>query len=908
MHRIVGWILRPLTFSAPWGRRMMIAVVFSLLVFLGSRAHTQATAFSTANVPPQLVTGVIAFQTQIIGENVDQAHSMIAADLDGDGDLDVAATDHVDGLVFWYEHDGAGGFVEHLLDPNLRGAYPSHVDDVDQDGDPDLFAGGYNSDTYVWYRNDGGGAFTRIDIDTAADGAHSLVTADLDKDGDIDLITADQDSNSIAWYENDGANQFTRQLVDGNSRAAKRTEVADMNGDGELDLVTAAFDSNEIAWYENDGRENFSKRVISSNAEGAYYVAPADLDGDGDNDVFSASQLDHTIAWHENKGAAGFTTHVINAHARAARTVVATDIDGDGDMDGVSASVNDDTVAWYRNDGLGNFTELIIDDAADGAYGLFTIDMNGDGAMDVFSAGKFSNQIVLHKQVRVHRATMARGGTLLLDATRLQSVDPDTSPAEILYTITQAPTDGAILRAGVGLVAGGTFTQDDINKGRVRYAHAGQGAVDEFEFSVRNGVGGGQTAWAAATGIFAIRLTEGTPAPLPASDDFYRCAMNDALWTWSDPRGDSTYALQDKRVVIEVPAGASHDLWPGSTNAPRLFQSVRDEDFAVTARFDTLPTGKNQLQGLVVSGDADHLLRFDIHSFDGGTRLFVATIEEGEAIAAFSQLIAPDGEDGISLRLLRQEDQWAAAYSFNDIDWQPVGTFRHELAVDAVGLFAGNAGENPAFTARVDYFEVATDPIANEDAAPLAPRLLESNGGTVHVEPVKSTYACGELLTLRPQPEAGHTFVEWTGDLSGRDVPLVVPFEIGLTVGARFQSPQTPARHQLAVMVGAGGTVELSPPGGEYDAGTVVTLTAVPDANQRFIGWSGDLSAAVAADPTAATIVLIMDRDRTVSAQFGPAGGVTPSPSPSPSSTQTPMPLPSPTRAGGELYLPALMN
>jgi hypothetical protein len=56
--------------------------------------------------------------------------------------------------------------------------------------------------------------------------------------------------------------------------------------------------------------------------------------------------------------------------------------------------------------------------------------------------------------------------------------------------------------------------------------------------------------------------------------------------------------------------------------------------------------------------------------------------------------------------------------------------------------------------------------------------------------------------------------------------------------------------------------VVLDPPGGVYDAGTVVTLTAEPDSDYLFTGWSG----ALGGDDNPATIV--MDDDRDVTATF----------------------------------------
>jgi uncharacterized repeat protein (TIGR02543 family) len=58
------------------------------------------------------------------------------------------------------------------------------------------------------------------------------------------------------------------------------------------------------------------------------------------------------------------------------------------------------------------------------------------------------------------------------------------------------------------------------------------------------------------------------------------------------------------------------------------------------------------------------------------------------------------------------------------------------------------------------------------------------------------------------------------------------------------------------------GSVTLDPPGGSYDEGTVVTLTASADAGSTFEGWSG------AATGTANPVTVTMDGDRTVTATF----------------------------------------
>ena len=70
----------------------------------------------------------------------------------------------------------------------------------------------------------------------------------------------------------------------------------------------------------------------------------------------------------------------------------------------------------------------------------------------------------------------------------------------------------------------------------------------------------------------------------------------------------------------------------------------------------------------------------------------------------------------------------------------------------------------------------------------------------------------------------------------------------------------------IAVSPEQGGTVNLDPPGGVYEAGTVVTLTAVPTVPYAFSGWTGDLSGTV--NPVALT----MDAKKTVTATFALGG------------------------------------
>jgi len=74
----------------------------------------------------------------------------------------------------------------------------------------------------------------------------------------------------------------------------------------------------------------------------------------------------------------------------------------------------------------------------------------------------------------------------------------------------------------------------------------------------------------------------------------------------------------------------------------------------------------------------------------------------------------------------------------------------------------------------------------------------------------------------------------------------------------------------LTLLSQTGGTTEASPGIYAYTPGTNVNINAVPKTNFRFSSWSGHI---VEAEQCGPQLSLLMDRDRTVTAQFSPKCG-----------------------------------
>lgn len=342
----------------------------------------------------------------IISTTVDEAQSVSVGDLNDDGHLDVITASPSTSTLIWYENDGttSPSFTTQFISLS-NGATWVFPTDLDCDGDIDVLSASYNDHTIAWFENNGGATptFTYRAISTTAENATAAVSADLDHDGDLEVISASSGNDTIAWFKNKTIHRnavFPAQdVISTATLDAKAAIAADLNNDGKMDIITASSGTDKIIWFENTGTTPpvFIPHTVTTQADWPFAVFAVDLDRDGDMDVLSASVFDDKVSWSENNGGSPptFTHHTIASDADGARSVYAADLDGDGDIDVLSASRDDDKIAWYENDGNSppGFTTHIITKGADGARQVCAADINGDGKLDVVACSYNDDEV-----------------------------------------------------------------------------------------------------------------------------------------------------------------------------------------------------------------------------------------------------------------------------------------------------------------------------------------------------------------------------------------------------------------------------------------------------------------------------------------------------------------------------------
>ena len=294
-----------------------------------------------------------------------------AADVDLDGDLDLAAASYYADFVTLYLNNGDGTFgPQQVLAENRNGISRARFADLDVDGKPDLITN-VASCAVIW---NNGGSWSP---DTLPGQSIAGQAMDVDGDLDIDLVCTGK------WLQNDGSGNFT-PVLDADIPAFSVADTADVNGDGTLDIVVAI--SGFLSALLNDGSGDFT--VLNSPAT-VQRLDLADMDGDGDVDVAAMGPTTQVYIFF-NDGVGNFTGALQYDHPVGITDhILAADIDGDDDVDVIWAHSNGYQHETYvhRNLGPGVLGPAeLIDPSAEVTMGMILADMNNDVVLDLVHA------------------------------------------------------------------------------------------------------------------------------------------------------------------------------------------------------------------------------------------------------------------------------------------------------------------------------------------------------------------------------------------------------------------------------------------------------------------------------------------------------------------------------------------
>lgn len=183
--------------------------------------------------------------------------SLVAQDMDGDGDVDIVFSDRKGKRTgaFWLENPT---WTEHVIGGQGREVMFITLADLDQDGRQDVLAAVKPAEVLHFRRVDAGGKSweTRaLPFPPNTGHAKGVGVGDLDLDGKPDVVFscegAEGAKSGVMWLKNGEG----RQISGPDGVKFDLVELLDVDGDGDLDVLTCEENENlGVIWYENPHR------------------------------------------------------------------------------------------------------------------------------------------------------------------------------------------------------------------------------------------------------------------------------------------------------------------------------------------------------------------------------------------------------------------------------------------------------------------------------------------------------------------------------------------------------------------------------------------------------------------------------------------------------------------------------
>ena len=221
----------------------------------------------------------------LVGDFVTPGADVIARDIDGDLDLDLAFTS---GFFYTRRNNGVGGFAADQMIDAGTGLGPLRAADLDGDDDVDFLSSSFNLERLVLFINNGVSGFapTFIPLDDSPTG---IEIADIDGDDDPDLVVGLDDQTILVFDNTDGRGDFAPGVPIPSRGNPREIRAGQLNDDEHIDLAFAYAINTSVpqgfAAWASDGESGFVEiwHVETDNDPRDLHIV--DMDGDGDQDL-----------------------------------------------------------------------------------------------------------------------------------------------------------------------------------------------------------------------------------------------------------------------------------------------------------------------------------------------------------------------------------------------------------------------------------------------------------------------------------------------------------------------------------------------------------------------------------------------------------------------------------------------
>lgn len=375
--------------------------------------------------------GFIGPTIYIVPPNSYRVGRIYSADLDGDGNLDIAVPDTDDKSVGVLYGKGDGTFPAATAVPVA--GYPAFVTsaDVNGDGRVDLITantnGAMGENEASLILGQGGRTFAKPSRVPVGGDPQGLVAADFDQDGKLDLAvpvarragpsdSSDRASaNTVTVLLGTGESGFTGPRAFAAGKEPSAAVAADLNLDGKLDVAVSNYRGQDVGVLLGNGDGTFGAAASYPLGFGGEQLATGDFNLDGAPDLAVVSYSGAKLLLGRGDGTFQGATPLVGG---ALSAIVVEDFNADGKPD-LAVGKPDLAVAGagrvlilLLGNGDGTFGEPTSFSLAVDAKAMLAGDFNHDGAIDVAVVGG-AVEVLLGQEVTIFGAARTYSTAIL---------------------------------------------------------------------------------------------------------------------------------------------------------------------------------------------------------------------------------------------------------------------------------------------------------------------------------------------------------------------------------------------------------------------------------------------------------------------------------------------------------------
>ncbi len=315
---------------------------------------------------------------------------IVAADLDGDGIIDLLNSNEGTNSLALLKGEGDGLFAEPQLIPLEFQPAGIWAGSLLGDAVAEIMVADAANDMLHLLQFDG---FTYMPVSVlpCGSGPSQIVAIDLNFDTHLDFIVSNLFSEDLSILYGLGEKQFSSEVQVPLPGPVARFAVGDFTNDTIPDIAATLYDkiggsrrpAGILCTVQGNNDGTFKEPAVYGAGWGALSFCLADMNGDRSPDICTGDRNRNTVSLVYNRGDGTFQAERRYALGDQPGEAVLADFTGNGAADVAVINRGDNTISIMGNDGNGLFKSLASIQLTALPLALAAGDLNGDGKQDL---------------------------------------------------------------------------------------------------------------------------------------------------------------------------------------------------------------------------------------------------------------------------------------------------------------------------------------------------------------------------------------------------------------------------------------------------------------------------------------------------------------------------------------------